>query len=82
VELAAQHADFGLHVAVTYGSVNATVETIDSGRASIKFDTTFLGFIDDDTVAVLLKVPLGAAPAPAADPAFTSTVELLTPGGS
>ena len=58
MELAAQHAAFGLHVAVTYGSVNATVETIDSGRASITFDTTFLGFIDDDTVAVNAQVTI------------------------
>jgi len=78
--LAAQHARFGLNVTVTYSSVNSTGETIDSGRASIKLDTTLLDFIDDDTVAVLLKVALGAAPPPDASPGFTSTVELLTPG--
>jgi hypothetical protein len=77
---AAQHARFGLNVTVTYLSVNSTVDTVDSGSASIKFDTIFLDFIDDDTVAVLLKVALGATTPPGGTPNYTSTVELLTPG--
>jgi hypothetical protein len=76
---AAQHANFGLDVAVLYVSIEGTSETVESGRVSIKFDTTMLDF-DDDTIAVLLKVPLGNLPVPGDAPNFTSTLELLAPG--
>ena len=33
------NADFGLHVTVTYVSNNSTVETVDSGRVSIRDGT-------------------------------------------
>jgi hypothetical protein len=77
---AAQHARFGIDVTVTYLSELNAGEIIDSGRASIKLDTTFLDFIDDDNVAVLLKVALGATTPPGGTPNYTSTVELLSPG--
>ena len=71
------NADFGLRVTVTYLSTNGTVETVDSGRLSIKFDTTLLGPVNNRTVAVALRVPLGIAPPPGASPSYSATVQVL-----
>ena len=76
---AAHRANFTLVTGVTYLSVNGTLETIDSGRVPIS-DTTPLWNIDEQTVAVLVQVPLGLLPPPGGNPNFTTTIELLRPG--
>ena len=73
------NADFGIRVTVSYVSNQGTVETVDSGRKSIKNETTFVSAIDNRTVAISLSVPLGTAPPPGTDPGFTATAEVLPP---
>ena len=73
------NADFGLHVTVTYISQNNTVETLDSGRKSIKNDTTFLADIDNNTVSLLLSLQLEGLPPPGPNPGFIATAEILHP---
>jgi hypothetical protein len=50
---------------LTYVSATNTVETIDSGRIPIRTGTSFIGPIDNRTVAIGLVLPLGRHPAPA-----------------
>jgi hypothetical protein len=54
-----------LRVTLTYVSATNTVETIDSGRIPIRTGTSFIGPIDNRTVAIGLVLPLGRHPAPA-----------------
>jgi hypothetical protein len=71
------NADFGVRVTITYVSVNDTIETLDSGRMSIANHTAFLANIDNRTVSILLKVPLGSATPPGQNPNFSATAQVL-----
>jgi hypothetical protein len=57
--------DFDVRVMLRYISAANTVETIDSGRIPIRTGTSFIGPIDNRTVAIGLVLPLGRHPAPA-----------------
>ena len=78
VYVAAQRADFALHVLVTYLSINSSVESLDSGRVSIRSGMTLLESTDG-MVTVLLNASVGDCPAPGGAPNFTSVLELLSP---
>jgi hypothetical protein len=58
-------ADHDVRVMLTYVSATNTVETIDSGRIPIRTGTSFIGPMDNRTVAIGLVIPLGRHPAPA-----------------
>jgi hypothetical protein len=72
------NADFGLRVTVTYVSSNQTVQTLDSGRLSIK-QTTLLRAIDNHTDLIDVQLPFGSKPPPGNSPSYSATVELLHP---
>jgi hypothetical protein len=56
--------DSGIQVTIHYVSLNNTVEAADSGRKSIRNDTTSVGRIDSKTVSVQIHVPIGTAAVP------------------
>ncbi len=70
-------ADFGIHVTLTYISVNGTVETLDSGRKSIQTDTLQLLVLDNHTVEDQLTLSFGTLPVPGAAPSYSSTIQVL-----
>jgi hypothetical protein len=70
-------ADFDVRVTLTYVSATKTVETIDSGRIPIRTSTSFIGPIDNRTVAIRLVLPLGTHPAPANHFSPTATAQVL-----
>jgi hypothetical protein len=70
-------ADWGLRVTLTYLDQNGQVDTLDSGRLSIKNDTMFLATIDSNTVAITFELPLTVAPGP--NPQYSATAQLLPP---
>ncbi len=70
-------ADFGIHVTLTYISVNATVETLDSGRKSIQTDTLQLLVLDNRTVEDQLTLSFGTLPVPGAAPSYSATIQVL-----
>jgi ABC-type sugar transport system substrate-binding protein len=74
-----RNVDWGLQVTVVYTSQNGTVETLDSGRLSVKNDTIFVARIDKHTDLVSLQLPLGTAPPPGVNPGFSGTAQLLPP---
>jgi hypothetical protein len=75
------NADFGLDVTLTYVDSNFNVDTLDSGRLSIKNDTMFLAPVDNQTDAVTFQLSFAGNPGPAANPNYIPTAELLHPGG-
>lgn len=62
------NADFGLRVTLTYVDTNFNVDTLDSGRLSIKNQTTLLAQIDNRTVS-LYSCRLEPTPVPLPTPA-------------
>ena len=71
------NADFGVHVTLTYNSVNNDIQILDSGRKSIKTDTVLLGQVDNRTDLIKLTLAFGALPLPGNNPSFTVTVQSL-----
>jgi len=74
------NADFGLHVTLTYVDQNFNVDTLDSGRLSIKNDTQLLASINSHTVAVTFQLSFAGNPGEAANPDYITTAEILYPG--
>ena len=74
-------AHFDVRVALKYLSARKVVETIDSGRVPIRTGTSFVGPIDNRTVAIGLVIPLREHPAPANDfsPKATAQVRRAAP---
>jgi hypothetical protein len=70
-------ADWGLRLTVIYVDVNGQVDTLDSGRLSIKNDTLLGGPIDNNTVAISLQLPIPVQPG--ATPSYVGTAQLLPP---
>ena len=69
-------ADFGLVLTVTYVDGNNNVQTLNSGRLSIKDDTVLLNSIDNRTVLIQATLQFGATPLPVGT-TFTGTAQVL-----
>jgi hypothetical protein len=72
-------ADFDVRVTLTYVSATNTVETIHYGRIPNRTGTSFIGPIDNRTVAIGLVLPLGRHPAPANHFSATAAVQVRRP---